>query len=368
MDGDEVPGKATSEPLLVELLDVQLELPWDLEFLPDDSILVTQQRGEVKHVRDGETRLVLQLQPFVAVQTGLLGLAVDPAFTSNRFVYLYYTYARDEQTDRHVFNRISRFTFTGQQLEAETILLNAIPGSFDHSGGRLEFGPDGKLYATTGDADRAFQTADIEFLGGKVLRMNTDGSPPADNPHPGSLVYSRGHRNPQGMAWRPDTDELFTSEHGPIRDDEINRVEPGNDYGWGKFACRKRWKAEGLGKLLVLFGSTGFGGWNGYPFPGGLCRDVDHGTKRDDFRSGEGTPWFDSLFVATLRGSHLRRYRFSESSEPILFEVFLRRSDASCDGCNASVGLRLRDVEFHEGSLYVIGQAKGLVRISPRGL
>jgi len=118
VDGDEIPGKATSEPLLVELLDVQLELPWDLEFLPGDSILVTQQRGEVKHVRDGETRLVLQLQPFVAVQTGLLGLAVDPAFTSNRFVYLYYTYARDEQTDRHVFNRISRFTFTGQQLEA----------------------------------------------------------------------------------------------------------------------------------------------------------------------------------------------------------------------------------------------------------
>lgn len=200
--------------------------------------------------------------------------------------------------------------------------------------------------------------------------MNTDGSPPADNPHPGSLVYSRGHRNPQGMAWRPDTDELFTSEHGPIRHDEINRIEPGNDYGWGKFACRKRWKAEGLGKLLVLFGSVlpdsvvGMG----TRFPVVCAETWTMAPSGMTFVREKGHPWFDSLFVATLRGSHLRRYRFSESSEPILFEVFLRTSDVSCDGCNASVGLRLRDVEFHEGSLYVIGQAKGLVRISPRGL
>ena len=118
-------------------------------------------------------------------------------------------------------------------------MLDDIPGAAQHSGGRLEIGPDRKLYATTGDAVSAHEAQDVAFLGGKVLRLDLDGSVPADNPFPESPVYSRGHRNPQGLAWEPDGD-LFTSEHGPWRFDEINRVRAGGNYGWGAYSCDEK--------------------------------------------------------------------------------------------------------------------------------
>lgn len=119
-----------------------------------------------------------------------------------------------------------------------TVILDRIPGASIHDGGRIKFGPEGKLYITTGDAANPSLAQDLNSLAGKILRINSDGSIPEDNPFPGSPIYSYGHRNPQGLAWHPLTKELFSTEHGPSGappnccHDEVNIIEPGKNYGW----------------------------------------------------------------------------------------------------------------------------------------
>ena len=110
--------------------------------------------------------------------------------------------------------------------------LDGIPGGSIHDGGRIAFGPDGKLYITTGDAGNSANAQDLRSLAGKVLRLNADGTVPSDNPFAGSPVYSYGHRNPQGLAWRPGTNELYVTEHGSSARDEVNRIQLGGNYGW----------------------------------------------------------------------------------------------------------------------------------------
>jgi quinoprotein glucose dehydrogenase len=159
---------------------------------------------------------------------------LDPHFPLNGHVYLYYTY---EEEGRR-WNRISRFTEVGDKLTDETVILDNIPAGDFHNGGRIKFGPDSKLYATTGETFKGELAQDLDNLGGKILRMNSDGSIPDDNPFPGSLIYSYGNRNPQGLAWHPETGVLYSTEHGPSGErakfahDEINLIEPGNNYGW----------------------------------------------------------------------------------------------------------------------------------------
>ena len=194
-----VPPATTSLPYAAEVLPIALKRPWDLEFLPDGSMLVTEQHGAVKHVADGHVRTVLDLDPYVASETGLLGLAVDPRFDDNGRVYLYQTIDNVPGTAFAVRNRIDRYRFDGTSLVHERTLLDGIPGSVAHSGGRLEFGPDRLLYATTGDAGDRKRARDPRFLSGKVLRMDADGTA-ARQPFPGSLVFTVGHRNPQGIA------------------------------------------------------------------------------------------------------------------------------------------------------------------------
>ena len=127
----------------------------------------------------------------------------------------------------------------GDQGGSEEIILDRFPGAAAHDGCRLKFGPDGKLYATTGDATQRTQAQDVNSLAGKILRLNPDGSVPDDNPFgPGSLVYSYGHRNPQGLAFHPVTGSLYETEHGPSGEvgignyDEVNVIVPGHNYGW----------------------------------------------------------------------------------------------------------------------------------------
>ncbi|MEK0348149.1 MAG: PQQ-dependent sugar dehydrogenase, partial [Nitrosopumilus sp.] len=132
-------------------------------------------------------------------------------------------------------NRISRFVLN-DVLEEEFILLDNIPNARFHDGGRIKFGPDGKLYVTTGDATNPSSAQDVNSLAGKILRMNKDGSIPKDNPFE-NYVYSYGHRNPQGLAWHSITGELYSTEHGAARNDEINIIKPGKNYGWPMVEC-----------------------------------------------------------------------------------------------------------------------------------
>jgi len=114
----------------------------------------------------------------------------------------------------------------------DRVLLDGARGASIHDGGRLGFGPDGKLYWTVGDASDPNLAQDPTALNGKILRLNADGSIPGDNPFPGSPVYSYGHRNPEGLAWQPGSNRLYATEHGPSAHDEVNLIEPGRNYGW----------------------------------------------------------------------------------------------------------------------------------------
>ena len=154
-----------------------------------------------------------------AGEGGLLGLAVSPRYRRDKLVYAYYTSASD--------NRIVRFRLKGRVRG----VLTGIRRGFIHNGGRIAFGPDGKLYAGTGEIGETGLSQDRDSLNGKILRLNPNGSVPADNPIDGSLVYSLGHRNPQGLAFDK-RGRLWAAEFGQNRFDEINLIRPGRNYGW----------------------------------------------------------------------------------------------------------------------------------------
>jgi len=216
----------------VEIILDNLKNPWELEFAPDGKIFFTERDGKLWMI-DNESRLQLVAE-FPASNTsegGLLGLELDPDYENNHFLYLYQTYL-DIPTHQ---NKVIRYTVNNNQLTDELILIDKIPGAIWHDGGRIKFGPDGMLYITTGDATNANLSQDPASLAGKILRINSDGTIPSDNPF-NSPVFSYGHRNPQGLAWNEDG-ILVSSEHGPSGEkgyahDEINVIERGQNYGW----------------------------------------------------------------------------------------------------------------------------------------
>lgn len=211
-----------------EVVATGLEIPWDLAQLPDGSLLVTERTGKLK-LWNGQTISTVAELPSVQVsESGLTGIALHPNFTDNHYLYLYYTY-RDSGVLK---NKVVRYRYESDELTEDKIIIDDLAGGQVHNGGRLRFGPDEKLYVLTGDAARPGLGQDQDRLEGKVLRMNEDGTVPDDNPLPGTLIYSIGHRNPQGLSWHPLTEELLVSEHGEAAYDEINKIEPGSNYGW----------------------------------------------------------------------------------------------------------------------------------------
>lgn len=229
----------TSVPWKLEVIADNLFVPWSLAFTTPNRLLVTERNGNVRVVQDG----VLQEKPiytFTTVKTkqeeGLMGMTIDPAYDTNRLLYFCYAVpVGDSYKDK-----VIRIHDHGSILHPheEITLLDEIPAAQYHAGCRVKFGPDGKLYVTTGDATDKKHPQNLESLGGKILRINSDGSIPTDNPFPNSPVWSYGHRNPQGLDWNPKTGTLIATEHGPslvdgpAGGDEVNIIEKGNNYGW----------------------------------------------------------------------------------------------------------------------------------------
>lgn len=207
-------------------LAANLEVPWGVGFLPGGDALVTE-RDSTKLLRvtpEGDITTVATIeaaQP--SGEGGLLGLAVSPGFSGDHWIYLYYTTARD--------NRIVRFQYTGGGLSHKQVLLDGIPSASIHNGGRLTFGPDGMLYASTGEAGQGSRAQNLDSLGGKILRMTPQGEPAPGNPFDDSVVYSYGHRNVEGLAFGSH-ERLYATEFGASAHDEINLIQKAHNYGW----------------------------------------------------------------------------------------------------------------------------------------
>jgi glucose/arabinose dehydrogenase len=225
----------------VETVVSGLQVPWAIVWTPDGRMLFTERPGRVHVVANGQ----LQSEPFYTVpdveptgESGLMDILLHPQFASNHYVYLTYAYNAGKQ-----LVKVVRYVEDRKTLKQDKIIIDQIPAAQFHAGCRARFGPDGKLYITTGDATQRELAQRLDSLGGKTLRLNDDGSVPSDNPFVGQQaarpeIWSYGHRNAQGMDWQPGTNLMFQTEHGPSGfdgpggGDEVNIVERGKNYGW----------------------------------------------------------------------------------------------------------------------------------------
>lgn len=208
-----------------EVVAENLKIPWEIAFLPDGDILVTERPGTLKRI--GKNGFVYKIEGVRHIgEGGLLGLALHPEFEKTRWIYLYLTTTEGNS----VKNRVERYRLENNKLYDRKIIIEGIPGSIFHDGGRIAFGPDNYLYITTGDARVPELAQDLNSLAGKILRVKDDGTLPNDNPFE-TAIWTYGHRNPQGLTW-DEKKQLWATEHGPTGFDEINLIIKGKNYGW----------------------------------------------------------------------------------------------------------------------------------------
>ncbi|MED5536109.1 MAG: PQQ-dependent sugar dehydrogenase [Pseudomonadota bacterium] len=228
--------------VVVETLLTGLDVVWSLEFASDGRMFLTEKAGRIRVVSaEGE----LDPMPWASLnnvsaeirENGLNGLALHPQFAEKPWIYVMYTVDKDGD---EVANRISRFREVNGRGMNEEVLLDDLPGSTNHNGGRIRFGPDGMLYVGTGDARVRERAQRLDNMGGSILRITPEGAIPDDNPWPNSPIWAYGMRNPLGIAFRPEDGALFVADHGPTTEweprigafDELNLVQKGKNYGW----------------------------------------------------------------------------------------------------------------------------------------
>jgi len=276
----------------VEVVAANLQIPWSLAFAPDGRLFFTERPGRVRILNpsNGSIDTALALDDVYAQgEAGALGIALDPDFATTRFVYLHYT----AQAGAAAVNRLVRYREVSGRLGERAVLVDSIPGSTIHDGGRVRFGPDGLLYFTAGDAANGSLAQDVASTAGKILRINRDGTTPRDNPF-SSPVFSYGHRNPQGIDWHPVTGDLWEAEHGNSGNDEVNVIDRGLNYGWPRI--------EGSQTMAGMRTPIRF--YNPSIAPSGAS-----------FYRGQRFPAFvNNFFVATLRGVHILRLRIDPAS------------------------------------------------------
>ncbi|MCC6141607.1 MAG: PQQ-dependent sugar dehydrogenase [Nitrospira sp.] len=224
-------GDLTLQPILQNL-----NFPVGLSLAPDGRVFFNERLTGKIRIIDPTWQLVptefCQIAIATSGEQGLLGLALDPGFATNHFVYVYHSISGPLR------NRVVRYTESGGSCTNQQIILDNLPASTNHNGGIIQFGPDGKLYVVIGDAENPANAQNLTSLAGKILRLNPDGSAPSDNPffsNPNTnaqKVFSLGHRNSYGFAFHPHTGHLWETENGPADNDEINRVAAGGNFGW----------------------------------------------------------------------------------------------------------------------------------------
>lgn len=298
----------------IQVVAQNLEVPWAIDFADDGRIFFTERAGRIRIIENGT--LLSEPAAYINVEqrmeSGLLGLALHPDFAQNHKLYIYYTYGNET----NVVNKVVMLTEKDNKIIDSKTILDGIPAADRNDGGRIKFGPDGKLYIATGDAKQPELAQNANSLAGKILRINDDGTVPDDNPFPGSPVYSYGHRNVQGLAWDLDTGAMYASEHGETGNDEINLIKPGENYGWPIEEC----DAVRFEKPIKCF--------NPAIAPGGIV------IPKSDALGYKG-----DIIMASLKGAHVR-------------QIDLQTGESN----NILTGFgRIRDVaEAPDGSLYVL--------------
>jgi glucose/arabinose dehydrogenase len=330
-----------------------LQNPWSIAFLPDGRMLVTERGGRLLAVTPGGTVTPVGGAPAVRArgQGGLLDVCLHPEFDRNRVLYLSYAAATAQGTATRIAR--ARLTPTGLAEVAPIFEAGPLIDNGFHFGCRMAFGRDGKLYATTGDRMRWAEAAqDLADLRGKVVRLNDDGSVPADNPFVGREgarpeIFTFGHRNPQGLAIRPQTGEIWLHEHGPRGGDEVNLLLPGANYGWPKATHGVNYSGSEVSPHRSLPGMED-PRWVWVPSiaPSGMA------FCSSDVYAG----WRGSLFVGALVAQSLVRLSFDGAR--VVAEEHLLGGELG----------RVRDVrQGRDGRLYLLTDAQdgALIRLDP---
>ncbi len=295
---------------LVPIVD-SFEFPWDIAFLDERELLVTEKPGRLSRVdtTNGATHPIAGVPGVEFVgQGGLLGVEVDPDFSENRLVYLAYSIllAPDART-----TRVSRARLVGDRLVDLEVLFTAEPArrAVNHFGGALAFDRAGLLYVSVGDRQARDLAQDLANDLGKVHRIRTDGSAPDDNPfvedpRAHATIYSWGHRNPQGFALHPETGALWSAEHGPQGGDEVNVIRPGRNYGWPIISYGEEY---GGGKIGVGTHRDGLEQPLYYYVPSIAPSGIAFYSGANPKGGGSLTSWDGDLLLAALRLTHLNR-------------------------------------------------------------
>ncbi len=337
----------------LETVAGDLDMPWSVAFLPDGGFLVSERPGRLKLIRDGESSAITGVpETFFAGQGGFFDITLDPAFADNGLVYLAYA----DGSRRANRTAIFRARLDGDRLRDGSVIFRAEPdkSGVHHYGGRLAFLDDGTLLLTTGEGySRKDEAQSVDGHFGKVVRINSDGSAPADNPFAdrggsAAKVLSYGHRNPQGLAVDPETGRIWLHEHGPRGGDEVNVVEAGKNYGWPAITYGVDYSGAIISPHTAMDGmEQPQKYWDPSIAPSGLT-----------LYTGDAFPeWRGSLFVGALKNQDVRRLTVSDGdvvAEEILF---------------AEIGERIRDVRTGpDGFLYVLTESRNgrLIRVRPR--
>ncbi len=300
-----------------EIIVTNLDKPWAIAFA-DERIFVSEKSGKI-HIVTPSGKLD---SPLISLRTpeifggGLLGITTHPDFENNHFLYAYYTYEENE----NLWNKVIRITEENNKAIEVVTILDKIPGSAFSNGGVIKFGPDGKLYVGTGSvSDYSDEPQNLDSLTGKILRLNDDGTIPSDNPFDESYVFTLGHRNPTGLAWNSQG-QMYATESGPTKNDEINLIKAGSNYGWPEVQCFS--KIVNLVNPLECF-DPGLE-------PGGII-----------FYSGDKFDIDNQMILATQKATNL-------------FKVQIKDDGVNLDRILSGVG-RIRDVgQGPDGYVYII--------------
>jgi glucose/arabinose dehydrogenase len=330
-----------------------INIPWGMAFISNNELLVTENSGILYHILDGVKTSVEGLPEIYARgQGGLLDVALHPDFTDNKIIYM--TLAATLEGDAGGNTSLYQAKFINQRLEDVKLLYKATPNTKkgQHFGSRIAFDDEGHVYFSVGDrGNRDENPQDITRDGGKIYRLNLDGSIPEDNPFVSNpeakhAVFSYGHRNPQGMTAHPKTGAIWVNEHGPQGGDEINEIRKGKNFGWPVITYGINYSGTPItDKTSDPNMEQPFYYWVPSIAPSGMAFST----------SGIYKEWQDNLFVGSLKFQYLERLVI-QGDKVVKREKVLDK-----------IG-RVRNVkEGPDGFLYVAIEGKGILKIIPQG-